>query len=556
MIARGYESWLIYAKIIASICNPWLLKLFLDHQILVSMNSLARKFSAFFYALLAYFFLAGTASAQQWYSVGDNSIGDHIFVDVESIKPQATTVRFWLRTDIKEPKWDGALTNILSGSFKGRIFQTLELTVIDCNSNSGYVITKINRSEAGEVLSSETKPEIGTESFFPFPPGSVGLLYSEFGCKRGLKLSNQGNEKSYAITSAALDLRWKFVMQGVDAYFSFAEDQVTAGTGNAEGLTSFYQREEFKTPIKIGLSTTAWRVGAYATNCRSRNVLFLREASFSQDKKILYRAEYAGQKPMIYPVGSVGNTLIDEVCKTAAITAASAVKTPTPQVASKEKAATAAISTGTAWLSPSGYFVTAHHVIANAASVVLYGSDKQPLRARIIAADEKNDVALLWADLKGKSVRPIPFSKAPTSVGSRVFTIGYPHSDLLGVSPKVTSGELSGTLPLEPTKVLISVPVQSGNSGGPLINMAGEAVGLVIQKLSATKVFKATGDLTENTNFALRARYIDALIDDQPKIDVNLNYPKLRGTQIEDWVSAYKDSVFFVVTTSASENTK
>jgi len=175
------------------------------------------------------------------------------------------------------------------------------------------------------------------------------------------------------------------------------------------------------------------------------------------------------------------------------------------------------------------------------------------LTARIVAADEKNDVALLWADLKGRSVRPIPFGKGPTNLGSRVFTIGYPHSDLLGISPKVTSGELSGMLPLDPTKILISVPVQSGNSGGPLINMNGEAVGLVIQKLSATKVFKATGDLTENTNFALRIKYVDALIDDQPKLDTGAGFAKPKGSQLEDWVSTYKDSIFFVLGSSESK---
>ena len=48
--------------------------------------------------------------------------------------------------------------------------------------------------------------------------------------------------------------------------------------------------------------------------------------------------------------------------------------------------------------------------------------------------------------------------------------------------------------------------------------MSGEAVGLVIEKLSAPELYKATGDSTENTNFALKLRYIEALIEDQPRL--------------------------------------
>ena len=203
--------------------------------------------------------------------------------------------------------------------------------------------------------------------------------------------------------------------------------------------------------------------------------------------------------------------------------------------------------TGTAWYSSSGYFVTAYHVVAGVGQLELYAGDKQAIPARVVAADEKNDVAILEADMRGRKLRPIPFAKSSSSLGARVFTIGYPHSDILGVSPKVTSGEVSGTLPLDPTKVLISVPVQSGNSGGPLINMNGEAVGLVIQKLSATAVFRQTGDLTENTNFALKVRYVDALLDDLPKLGVNMVFPSIKGTLLEDWVGAYKDSVVFVL---------
>ncbi|HXC40345.1 MAG TPA: serine protease, partial [Burkholderiales bacterium] len=179
---------------------------------------------------------------------------------------------------------------------------------------------------------------------------------------------------------------------------------------------------------------------------------------------------------------------------------------------------------------------------------VLYGSDKMPLRARVAAADAKNDVAILTVDLKDRKPRPLSLNKGAAALGSHVFTIGYPHSDVLGVSPKITSGEVSGNLPLDPTKLLISVPVQSGNSGGPLINMSGEVVGLVIEKLPADFMLKATGDVTENTNFALKARYIDALLEDLPRLPTAVAPAKPKTSPLEDLVATYRDSVYFVLT--------
>ena len=64
----------------------------------------------------------------------------------------------------------------------------------------------------------------------------------------------------------------------------------------------------------------------------------------------------------------------------------------------------------------------------------------------------------------------------------------------------------------------ISVPVQAGNSGGPLLNMDGEVVGVVVAKLSAVKVFQWTGDLPENVNYAIKVAYLRPLIDSAPQI--------------------------------------
>jgi serine protease Do len=59
----------------------------------------------------------------------------------------------------------------------------------------------------------------------------------------------------------------------------------------------------------------------------------------------------------------------------------------------------------------------------------------------------------------------------------------------------------------------ISAPVQSGNSGGPLLDQSGNLVGVVSAKLDAIKVAMASNDLPQNVNFAVKAAMVAAFLD-------------------------------------------
>ena len=127
-------------------------------------------------------------------------------------------------------------------------------------------------------------------------------------------------------------------------------------------------------------------------------------------------------------------------------------------------------------LSADGYVLTNAHVVQGADEVIVTLTDKRELKAKIIGADQRSDVAVVKVDAGG-----LPFVKIGDSnrakVGEWVMAIGSPF----GLENTVTAGIISAKqrdtgdlLPLIQTDVAIN----PGNSGGPLVNMRGEVIGI------------------------------------------------------------------------------
>jgi S1-C subfamily serine protease len=99
--------------------------------------------------------------------------------------------------------------------------------------------------------------------------------------------------------------------------------------------------------------------------------------------------------------------------------------------------------------------------------------------------------------------------------GDPIVAIGFPFHGLLTSDFTVTTGIISSLAGLfNDTRFLqISAPVQPGNSGGPLLDNNGNTVGVVAEKLNALRVAKATGDIPENINFAIKTGALRDFLD-------------------------------------------
>jgi S1-C subfamily serine protease len=164
-----------------------------------------------------------------------------------------------------------------------------------------------------------------------------------------------------------------------------------------------------------------------------------------------------------------------------------------------------------------GLLLTAFHVVGGARSISVRCGDKPSTPAALVETAATLDLAVVRAEQRPSGYLPLA---APRSgrVGDHVFTIGLPAPDLLGPAPKYTDGAISALSGLQGEAVLMqtTVPIQPGNSGGPIVNEQGEVVGIVVSTAAIETFVARTGTLPQNINWAVKAEYALPLFEAPP----------------------------------------
>jgi len=207
------------------------------------------------------------------------------------------------------------------------------------------------------------------------------------------------------------------------------------------------------------------------------------------------------------------------------------------------------VSFGTGWAVSDSFVVTNYHVVAGYDKITLLRTDGTEVSAIVAMHDAANDLALLKVTDTSKMPQALHLASMPARIGDKVFTIGYPHPTTMGAKPKLTDGIVSAVTGVkdDPRTYQISVPLQAGNSGGPLLNMNGEVVGIVTAKLSAVKMFKVTGDLPQNVNYAVKSAYLSVLLSTSPKEKNGRTVSIKDDASLADLAESIKGSVMIVI---------
>jgi S1-C subfamily serine protease/DNA-directed RNA polymerase subunit RPC12/RpoP/uncharacterized membrane-anchored protein YhcB (DUF1043 family) len=157
------------------------------------------------------------------------------------------------------------------------------------------------------------------------------------------------------------------------------------------------------------------------------------------------------------------------------------------------------------FITEDGLFVSNAHVVEDSTRIeVKTVAGKK--RATVLRIDKDKDLALLQVSVVKGSVPALNVSTNNVPLGAQVFTIGYPLVELQGSRPKFTDGKVSSVAGIrdDPDQMQISVAVQPGNSGGPLADINGDIVGVVVARLNDLKIMALAGSIPQNVNYAVK----------------------------------------------------
>jgi len=174
-----------------------------------------------------------------------------------------------------------------------------------------------------------------------------------------------------------------------------------------------------------------------------------------------------------------------------------------------------AISTGSGFIIDGGErVVTNAHVVGDARQLIVRNGIGQVRKARVEVISKEDDLAILRLDAPYPSHWAIPRERIEEPrPGRSCYVLGYPLAGTLGSTwPALTSGLVSRTDGGKGGMMQITAALNSGNSGGPVVDDQGRLIGIVVAKLDTLKYAEKHGQIPEDVNFAIRPSLLIRLL--------------------------------------------
>lgn len=156
-------------------------------------------------------------------------------------------------------------------------------------------------------------------------------------------------------------------------------------------------------------------------------------------------------------------------------------------------------------ISSMGLIATNAHVIAGADSIYVETSKGESLKATLLYQDTQSDLAILKIADSTFRLAPLPYDlrKSTVPLGDEVYTLGYPRDEIVYGKGYISSETgFRG----DSCSYQISMPVNPGNSGGPLIDEKGQILGVITGKQSPS----------DDIAFAVKSSYLLSMLDSLP----------------------------------------
>jgi len=192
-------------------------------------------------------------------------------------------------------------------------------------------------------------------------------------------------------------------------------------------------------------------------------------------------------------------------------------------------------------LTANGYILTSLHVIEGAESITVLDNQGQPYKVRVVRTDSQYDLAILKiTDDKFRILSNLPYRLKHDNIGmgEEVYTLGFPKDDAVYGRGYVSSGTgYNG----DTTQYQVSIPVNPGNSGGPLLDQKGNIIGVISAKQNQV----------DGATFAVKSKYIQEALNSIPNDSLGnkVVFSKKNSLQVlskPKQIEKIKDYVFMI----------
>ena len=464
--------------------------------------------------------LASSAAADEWAPAAITQPGELYEIDLSTISVAGPVVKSWMRDTPRRPLKDAA---------SGKTYVTTVAQRSDDCEHRRFALGSYFRKDAKGQVVGTGAVNLGWSDI---TPGSIAEVLWSTACRAArppaekpiLADITQGDWVRLGVSadkSYALSMRMDNIVMMDDRHAVVAIRSESTGYRTIQGYPIKYTVQEIVVDC-MAQTSAVYRTDQYMSAS-------IRAVSITSPK-----LDFEPGAP-----GSFMANAFQQVC------AAAKPAKPKPP---PEEAEAGSLVSGTAWGANKGYLVTASHVVKGWKEIDVF-SDGEPMgKAEVVADDPANDLAVLRLRHAAPAKLPVlPISERPATLGRSVFTLGYPAPDALGAHIKMTAGEVSSTSGLQDDARLlqVSVPIQAGNSGGPVIAWDGTVLGVIGSTLET--VDEDRTDPAQLVNYAVKVSYVKPMLDDLPDLG---NYIVVRVAGSHDEViAAARKAVFMLLVT-------
>ena len=440
--------------------------------------------------------LSNQARAEEWVPAARTPAGDLFEIDLTSASRNGQIAQTWVRETLAKPQRDRNA---------GKDFVTeLDRRLDDCQNRRFDIPEATRRDGKGRVVATGQTGITWTD----IVPETVSEGIWTVACRIGEPIPEK------ALLDNIAEGRWVRVGLSADKkyYFSIRYDDLLKL--DADHVLALSRNDYIGFDMVHGYPIK-YMIQANIVDCRqSKTALFGVDSYMAADVRAeSYRTPAAAATFEPIVPGSFMADSVAQICAQAV---------PLPKTTGggrgddQDEAQPGDVASGTAWGVSKGYLVTASHVIKGGSRIAVF-TDGQPVGlASVVADDPASDIALLkLKPLHPGQLSALPLAEHVAVLGKSVFTLGYPEPGVLGQQVKMTAGEVSSASGFADNARLlrISVPIQPGNSGGPVLGWDGAVVGIADSTLS-----QADGPPLQNVNFAVKASYVRAMLEDLPDL--------------------------------------